>query len=410
MQFIHDAIRFKLNFSLCSPFNQLDAVGGSCSNVSTAFGTEKYGSLPRNNSAKSSNNFKVSPIKSNQSTSRKMAASSSNPSLSAATIGERAASKADGGADRIRVMSASSAKLKGIDKKFLNMILDEIYESDSKITFDNIAGQSVAKQALREIVILPTIRPELFTGLRAPSKGLLLFGPPGNGKTMLAKAVANESNAHFLNISASSLVSKWLGEGEKLVRALFAIAREIQPSIIFIDEIDSMLCERKTNEHEASRRLKTEFLVEFDGLRSEANERILVMGATNRPHELDEAALRRFTKRIYVSLPDYETRLNLLHSLLASQHNPLQSAELNKLAELTDGYSGSDITALAKDAALGPIRELPLDQVRDMREESIRKIRYEDFVNSLKKIRRSVTATSLEAYNRFNLEYGDISV
>jgi spastin len=379
-------------------------VGGSCSNVSS--GNDKCASLPRNGLTKSSNSCKVSPIKSCQpqfgiSNSRKLPASTSNPTLNT--------KKVDAGTDKIRQLTGSS-KLKGIDKKFLNMILDEIYEPNTKIAFDHIAGQTVAKQALKEIVILPTIRPELFTGLRAPSKGLLLFGPPGNGKTMLAKAVANESNAHFLNISASSLVSKWLGEGEKLVRALFAIAREIQPCIIFIDEIDSMLCERKQNEHEASRRLKTEFLVEFDGLRSESDERILVMGATNRPQELDEAALRRFTKRIYVSLPKFDTRLNLLRALLASQNNPLNSNDLKKLAELTEGYSGSDITALAKDAALGPIRELALDQVRDLREDKIRKIDFVDFQNSLKKIRRSVTAQSLESYEKFNLEYGDISV
>ncbi|KAG9483967.1 hypothetical protein GDO78_009726 [Eleutherodactylus coqui] len=246
--------------------------------------------------------------------------------------------------------------LKNVDSNLANLILNEVVDSGPSVKFSDVAGQDLAKQALQEIVILPSIRPELFTGLRAPARGLLLFGPPGNGKTMLAKAVAAESNATFFNISAASLTSKYVGEGEKLVRALFSVARELQPSIIFIDEIDSLLCERREGEHDASRRLKTEFLIEFDGVQSGGDDRVLVMGATNRPQELDEAVLRRFTKRVYVSLPNEETRLLLLQNLLSKQGSPLTQKELAQLGRLTEGYSGSDITALAKDAALGPIR------------------------------------------------------
>lgn len=164
--------------------------------------------------------------------------------------------------------------------------------------------------------------------------------------------------ATFFSISAASLTSKYVGDGEKMVRALFAIARELQPSIIFIDEVDSLLSERSNNEHEASRRLKTEFLVEFDGLPSNPeNEKVLVMAATNRPQELDEAALRRFTKRVYVTLPDADTRVKLLKKLLAKQGScTLSQQELKRLATVTEGYSASDLTALAKDAALAPIR------------------------------------------------------
>uniref|UniRef100_A0A2K5EVZ0 microtubule-severing ATPase n=1 Tax=Aotus nancymaae TaxID=37293 RepID=A0A2K5EVZ0_AOTNA len=273
---------------------------------------------------------------------------------------------------------------RNVDSNLANLIMNEIVDNGTAVKFDDIAGQDLAKQALQEIVILPSLRPELFTGLRAPARGLLLFGPPGNGKTMLAKAVAAESNATFFNISAASLTSKYVGEGEKLVRALFAVARELQPSIIFIDEVDSLLCERREGEHDASRRLKTEFLIEFDGVQSAGDDRVLVMGATNRPQELDEA-----------------TRLLLLKNLLCKQGSPLTQKELAQLARMTDGYSGSDLTALAKDAALGPIRG---------RCTRMRNIRLSDFTESLKKIKRSVSPQTLEAYIRWNKDFGDTTV
>ncbi|XP_063773887.1 spastin isoform X2 [Pseudophryne corroboree] len=300
--------------------------------------------------------------------------------------------------------------LRNVDSNLANLILNEIVDSGPSVKFSDIAGQDLAKQALQEIVILPSIRPELFTGLRAPARGLLLFGPPGNGKTMLAKAVAAESNATFFNISAASLTSKYVGEGEKLVRALFSVARELQPSIIFIDEVDSLLCERREGEHDASRRLKTEFLIEFDGVQSGGDDRVLVMGATNRPQELDDAVLRRFTKRVYVSLPNEETRLLLLQNLLSKQGSPLTQKELTQLARMTDGYSGSDITALAKDAALGPIRELKPEQVKNMSASEMRNIKYSDFLNSLKKIKCSVSSSTLESYIQWNKDFGDTTV
>ncbi|XP_061766574.1 spastin [Nerophis ophidion] len=296
---------------------------------------------------------------------------------------------------------------KNVDSKLANLILNEIVDTGVSVTFNDIAGQELAKQALQEIVILPALRPELFTGLRAPARGLLLFGPPGNGKTMLAKAVAAESNATFFNISAASLTSKYVGESEKLVRALFAAARELQPSVIFIDEVDSLLCERREGEQEFSRRLKTEFLVEFDGVQSGADDRVLVMGATNRPQELDEAVLRRFAKRVYVALPDEKTRASLMEHLLAKHGSPLCKNELISLAKATAGYSGSDLTSLAKDAALGPIRELGPDQVRHMAANQMRNMKMKDFEDSLKRIKPSVSPSTLNMYTQWNKNFGD---
>ncbi|CAG9800374.1 unnamed protein product [Chironomus riparius] len=298
--------------------------------------------------------------------------------------------------------------VKGVEQKLVQTIMDEIIEGGQKVEFNDIAGNEAAKQALKEMVILPAVRPELFTGLRTPAKGLLLFGPPGNGKTLLARAVANECAATFFSISAASLTSKYVGDGEKMVRALFSVARELQPSIIFIDEIDSLLSERSQSEHEASRRLKTEFLIQFDGLptNSTESEKIVVMAATNRPTDLDEAALRRFPKRVYVTLPDFDTRLVLLSSLLQKQNSPLKEDELKILARATEGYSGSDLTALARDAALEPIRGLDLEQVKEMDLSKVRSITMSDFHNSLKRIRKSVSPASLKEFERWSQEYG----
>uniref|UniRef100_A0A672JBY2 microtubule-severing ATPase n=1 Tax=Salarias fasciatus TaxID=181472 RepID=A0A672JBY2_SALFA len=288
---------------------------------------------------------------------------------------------------------------KNVDSKLANLILNEIVDRGASVSFGDIAGQNLAKQALQEIVILPALRPELFTGLRAPARGLLLFGPPGNGKTMLAKAVAAESNATFFNISAASLTSKYMGEGEKLVRALFAVARELQPSVIFIDEVDSLLCERREGEHDATRRLKTEFLVEFDGVR-------VVSSPPSPPLQRQEAtAGRRFAKRVYVTLPDDETRFTLLKNLLGKHGNPLSKSELSHLAKATAGYSGSDLTSLAKDAALGPIRGIRPLCNRTLF--SMRNIKMKDFEDSLKRIKPSVSPSTLNMYTKWNQDYGD---
>jgi vacuolar protein-sorting-associated protein 4 len=176
------------------------------------------------------------------------------------------------------------------------------------ITLDDVAGLVDAKQALREAIVLPLMRPDLFTGSRQPWKGILLHGPPGCGKTMIAKATAGDVEATFFNISAATLVSKWLGESEKLVQRLYEIAKEKQPSIIFIDEVDSLTQVRGDGENDAMRRVKTQLLTSMEGIASNKDDRIVTIGATNIPWEIDSAFRRRFQRRIYVSLPDPEAR------------------------------------------------------------------------------------------------------
>lgn len=230
-------------------------------------------------------------------------------------------------------------RLKNTDQAIVERILNEIVDKKQDIKWDDIAGLENVKQAINEIVIYPMQNPELFNGLLTPAKGLLLFGPPGTGKTLIGKCIAAESNATFFSISASSLTSKWIGEGEKMVRALFTIARIMQPSVVFIDEIDSLLTQRVEGEHDSTRRMKTEFLVQFDGVATGSDDRLLIVGATNRPQELDEAARRRFTKRLYVMLPDQAARRQLIERLMSKAKSKLTEDCIKYIVEKTEGKS-----------------------------------------------------------------------
>jgi len=298
----------------------------------------------------------------------------------------------------------------GLDSKLVESIVGEvIIKNSAGVKFKDISGQDKAKAALREMVVLPALKPELFTGLRTPAKGLLMFGPPGNGKTLLAKALATESDCHLINISASSLTSKWVGEAEKLVKTLFSVARKIQPCIIFMDEIDSLLSSRKEGENDVTRRMKTEFLLQFEGMLTESEEKLVIVAATNRPQELDDAALRRFTKRIYVEMPDAKARIALLQALLKKTGSPLNANEIEKLSKMTEGYTCSDLTNLAKDAAMAPLREKTKEEIMNMNAESMRKLNFADFVKSCERVRKSLSPGSLAQYAKWNRDYGDIS-
>jgi ATP-dependent 26S proteasome regulatory subunit len=255
-----------------------------------------------------------------------------------------------------------SSFCRGLDDDFLKGVLAQVVSDGKKTEFKDVSGLAGCKDILYESVILPKLRPDLYTGMRQVCKGLLLFGPPGNGKTMLAKAVANECDTTFFNISASSLTSKWMGESEKMMRALFGVARALAPSTVFVDEIDSVLQKRgSASENESSRRLKTEFLVQMEGAGSDAVDApVLVMAATNRPQDLDDAVIRRFDKRVLVPQPEHATRLELVRLLLEEQHSPaLSAAEWDRFAALTEGYSGSDLKNLCCDIAMAPLRAIP---------------------------------------------------
>lgn len=352
--------------------------------------------LSRRTGGKSVNKAQTGAVKRTTSSPRKVASQiSSGPSEHNTRIKS----------DTKNVIAPKPAQDNGYDGKLVEMIESVIVDRSPSVKWDDIAGLEKAKQTLLEMVVLPTKRKDIFTGLRRTSRGLLLFGPPGTGKTMLAKAVASESEATFFNVSASSLTSKWVGEGEKLVRTLFMVAISRKPSVIFIDEIDSIMSTRTSSENEASRRLKSEFLVQFDGVTSNSDDLVIVIGATNKPQELDDAVLRRLVKRIYIPLPDANVRRILFQHKLKGQAFSLPGGDLERLVRETEGYSGSDLQALCQEAAMMPIRELG-SKILTIKANQVRSLKYSDFQSAMTVIRPSLQKSKWEELEQWNKSYG----
>ncbi len=271
------------------------------------------------------------------------------------------------------------------------------------VTFDDIAGLDEAKQAIKEAIIFPIKRPDLFP-LGWP-RGILLFGPPGNGKTMLAAAIANEVDGEFLYVDAASIMSKWLGEGEKNVKKLFRYARERAeqgvPVIIFIDEIDALLG-INISEVGGEVRVRNQFLKEMDGLQDkDKNYHVYVIGATNKPWKLDEPFIRRFQKRIFIPLPDKATRKKILE-LYTRRLDLAEDVDLDLLAEKMEGYSGSDIKDVVQAAYMITVREYFEKQGE---KEKPRPVSMSDFEVVLSKRKPSVNRKMLEMYEKWFEEY-----
>jgi vacuolar protein-sorting-associated protein 4 len=273
----------------------------------------------------------------------------SNKRKPAAMGNNGAASNGSGGKDEDD-NDAESKKLRGA-------LAGAILTEKPNIKWEDVAGLEAAKEALKEAVILPIKFPHLFTGKRQPWKGILLYGPPGTGKSYLAKAVATEANSTFFSVSSSDLVSKWMGESERLVKQLFNLARENRPSIIFIDEIDALCGPRGEGESEASRRIKTELLVQMDGVGNDSKG-VLILGATNIPWQLDAAIRRRFQRRVHISLPDQPARMRMFEIAVGTTPCELKADDYKTLGKLSEGYSGSDIAIAVQDALMQPVRKI----------------------------------------------------
>ncbi len=318
------------------------------------------------------------------------------------------------------------------DAKLKEQLSGTLVTEMPNVSWDDVAGLENAKRALKEAVILPIQYPQLFEGKRQPWKGILLYGPPGTGKSYLAKAAATETKGRFFSVSAANIVSKFMGESERLIKALFELARKNKPAVIFIDEIDSVLSARSEGENEATRRLKTEFLIQMQGVGKD-DKGILVLGATNIPWGLDPAVRRRFQKKIYISLPEANARKLMVKLNLGDTYNDLTDEQFTILGNLTEGYSGSDIYNLTQDAIYGPLRKCqkathfkkldgthivpcsPSDQgafrmkINDIpNPEALVApvVTFEDFILSLQKMKPTVSKKDLERQEQFTQEFG----
>ncbi|KAL4877328.1 P-loop containing nucleoside triphosphate hydrolase protein [Aspergillus karnatakaensis] len=303
--------------------------------------------------------------------------------------------KLDGDEESDGATSSNKEKKRGdlvLNQYEQAIAMDVVAPDDIRVSFEDIGGLEDIIEELKESVIYPLTMPHLYSStsslLTAPS-GVLLYGPPGCGKTMLAKALAHESGACFINLHISTLTEKWYGDSNKLVNAVFSLARKLQPSIVFIDEIDAVLGTRRSGEHEASGMVKAEFMTHWDGLTSANSlgepQRVVVLGATNRMQDIDDAILRRMPKKFPVTLPPAAQRLGILSLVLKDTKIDRQNFDLHYLVKAMAGMSGSDIKEACRDAAMVPVREVIRQkkaqgaQINSVNPHEVRGLRTEDF-------------------------------
>eukprot|EP00918_Siedleckia_nematoides_P000300 GHVU01000717.1.p1 GENE.GHVU01000717.1~~GHVU01000717.1.p1 ORF type:complete len:606 (-),score=102.83 GHVU01000717.1:237-2054(-) len=310
-----------------------------------------------------------------------------------------AAARRDAAATGSRLTTMTDPRVQELpeaEKELLRGLLLTQESLDHSLDWTMVVGLQDVRSAVRECIQLPILAPDLFTGIRKPPRAMLLAGPPGNGKTTAAKAIASSFKGTFLMVTPSKLISKWFGETERNVETLFSLARKLAPTLIFFDEVDAMLTSRTTGEHEASRRVKNQFLTELDGVSTgDHHSTVLFLGATNRAQDIDEAVSRRFGKVMQVPHPDEGHRLLFLKDRFHGIEHSLTAADMDRVARSTESYSYSDLQNLCREAAMASVRDA--DRTSDIVAGNIRAVSLDDLMLALSVVKPSSVVAAKSA-------------
>ncbi|CAL8268652.1 unnamed protein product [Lota lota] len=297
----------------------------------------------------------------------------------------------------------AAEQLKSSDAGLVDMVTTEILQQGPPVDWSDIAGLDMAKAAIKDEILWPILRPDMFSGLSTLPRSLLLFGPQGTGRTLLARCMAHQLGAVFLRLNSSALVTKWLGEGDKILQASFLLARCRQPAVIFISEVDLLLSGPRGDDGPGGR-LHNELLLQLDGVLNSPVDHVLVVCSTNKPGEIPESLRRYFTKRLLIPLPDSSARHQIISQLLAQHSFCLGDKETSLLVQRTEGFSGLDVAQLCEEAVLGCLQGVP--DPAALHPSQVRPVSYQDFDNVFCKFQPSISQKEVDMYTEWNKTFG----